>query len=129
MKKFFFFPLWKIENLEGKLSKLEQNGWRLDRLSPFNCFHFVEATAKDTSYFFTYKLIKENGMADIEHFLKSKHNANPVRGTPAASTSSDVGEYYKQCGLKIGAGSGNRTRIASLEGWNSTIELHLHIYI
>ena len=25
-----------------------------------------------------------------------------------------------------GAGSGNRTRIASLEGWNSTIELHLH---
>lgn len=24
-----------------------------------------------------------------------------------------------------GAGSGNRTRIASLEGWNSTIELHL----
>lgn len=24
----------------------------------------------------------------------------------------------------IGAGSGNRTRIASLEGWNSTIELH-----
>lgn len=22
-------------------------------------------------------------------------------GTPAASTSSDVGEYYKQCGLKI----------------------------
>ena len=93
MKKFFFFPLWKIENLEGKLSKLEQNGWRLDRLSPFNCFHFVEATAKDTSYFFTYKLIKENGMADIEHFLKSKHNANPVRGTPAASILHSVYVY------------------------------------
>ena len=29
--------------------------------------------------------------------------------------------------LYRGAGSGNRTRIASLEGWNSTIELHLHI--
>ena len=26
----------------------------------------------------------------------------------------------------FGAGSGNRTRIASLEGWNSAIELHLH---
>ena len=25
----------------------------------------------------------------------------------------------------FGAGSGNRTRIASLEGWNSAIELHL----
>ena len=30
--------------------------------------------------------------------------------------------YHK---LFFGAGSGNRTRIASLEGWNSTIELHL----
>src|SRR5579883_2406525 len=27
-------------------------------------------------------------------------------------------------GLKSGAGDGNRTRIASLEGWSSTIELH-----
>ena len=80
MKKFFFYPLWKIERLEGKLSSLEQMGWRLDRVSPINCFHFVESTAKDTSYFFTYKLIKENGMADIEHFIKSKHNANPVCG-------------------------------------------------
>jgi hypothetical protein len=25
---------------------------------------------------------------------------------------------------EIGAGDGNRTRVASLEGWNSTIELH-----
>ncbi len=93
MKKFFFFPLWKIEKLEEELSKLEQKGWRLDRLSPFNCFHFVEAAAKDTSYFFTYKLIKENGMADIEHFLKSKHSANPVPGTPAASILHSVYVY------------------------------------
>ena len=27
----------------------------------------------------------------------------------------------------IGAGSGNRTHVASLEGWGSTIELHLHL--
>lgn len=85
MKKFFFFPLWKIEKLEEKLSKLEHMGWRLDKLSPFNCFYFVESSAKNTSYFFTYKLIKENGMADIEHCLKSKYSANPVYGTPAAS--------------------------------------------
>ena len=85
MKKFFFFPLWKIEEIEKELSKLELNGWRLDRLSAFNCFHFVESSPKHTSYFFTYKLIKENGMADIEHFLKSKHGANPVQGTPTAS--------------------------------------------
>jgi hypothetical protein len=31
--------------------------------------------------------------------------------------------------FNYGAGSGNRTRIASLEGWNSTIELHLHFCV
>ena len=29
--------------------------------------------------------------------------------------------------VEIGAGDGNRTHAASLEGWNSTIELHPHI--
>ena len=29
--------------------------------------------------------------------------------------------YYRMC---VGAGDGNRTHVASLEGWNSTIELH-----
>ena len=84
MKKFFFFPLWKVEKIEKALSNMEQNGWRLDRISFFNCFHFVESPPKKTSYFFAYKLIKENGMADIEHFLKSKLGANPVNGAPVA---------------------------------------------
>ena len=34
--------------------------------------------------------------------------------------------YATDIWSKYGAGNGNRTRIASLEGWNSTIELHLH---
>lgn len=29
--------------------------------------------------------------------------------------------------LSYGAGDGNRTRVISLEGWGSTIELHLHL--
>ena len=29
--------------------------------------------------------------------------------------------------IEIGAGDGNRTHAASLEGWNSTIELHPHV--
>ena len=32
-------------------------------------------------------------------------------------------------GKVIGAGDGNRTHAASLEGWNSTIELHPHNYL
>lgn len=93
MKKFFYCPLWKIEKLEENLSNLEQMGWRLDRVSPINCFHFVKSSAKDSSYFFTYKLIRENGMADIEHYLKSKHRANPVHGTPVASILHSVYVY------------------------------------
>ena len=31
--------------------------------------------------------------------------------------------------LKSGAGDGNRTHISSLEGWCSTIELHLHVLL
>ena len=80
MKKFFFVPLFKVEKIENELSCLEEKGWRLDRISFFNCFHFVESSPKKASYFFTYKLIKENGMADVEHYLKSKLGANPVNG-------------------------------------------------
>ena len=93
MKKHFFYPLWKIEKLEEKLSNLERMGWRLDRISPINSFYFVESSAKDSSYFFTYKLIKENGMADIEHYIKSKLRANPVSGNPAASILHSVYVY------------------------------------
>ena len=32
------------------------------------------------------------------------------------------------CLLYAGAGDGNRTHAASLEGWNSAIELHPHIH-
>jgi hypothetical protein len=31
--------------------------------------------------------------------------------------------------LKFGAGSGNRTRVLSLEGCDSTIELHLRFFL
>ena len=32
--------------------------------------------------------------------------------------------YWRIC---VGAGDGNRTHVTSLEGWNSTIELHPHL--
>ena len=34
--------------------------------------------------------------------------------------------YYR---IIFGAGDGNRTHVASLEGWNSTIELHPQILL
>ena len=35
---------------------------------------------------------------------------------------------YRRIAVEDGAGDGNRTHAASLEGWNSTIELHPHIF-
>ena len=35
-------------------------------------------------------------------------------------------QVHKEVPLVCGAGDGNRTHAASLEGWNSTIELHPH---
>lgn len=49
-----------------------------------------------------------------------------IRGR-IATNSGDLGKRYDSTDIgagHIGAGDGNRTRIASLEGWNSTIELH-----
>ena len=34
---------------------------------------------------------------------------------------------YRRIAVDVGAGDGNRTHAASLEGWNSTIELHPHL--
>ena len=38
-------------------------------------------------------------------------------------------QVHKEVPLVCGAGDGNRTHAASLEGWNSTIELHPHNYL
>ena len=35
--------------------------------------------------------------------------------------------YWRR--IKNGAGDGNRTHATSLEGWDSTIELHPHKYV
>ena len=35
---------------------------------------------------------------------------------------------YRRFAVDVGAGDGNRTHAASLEGWNSTIELHPHYH-
>ena len=46
MTKRFFTPAWKCEKLESELSRLEQEGWRLDKISGFRKFEFIKATPK-----------------------------------------------------------------------------------
>ena len=62
---------------------------------------------------------------------------NDAQSTPAMQTSqspdslsnaqSEPTNKNRRCVQRIGAGDGNRTHAASLEGWNSTIELHPQI--
>ena len=82
MKKRFLYPIWKFEEIEKELALLEENGWRLNKISGIRCFEFVKSTPKATKYFFTYNIPRENiNMYLTEDTLQQKFNANPVKGS------------------------------------------------
>ena len=82
MKKRFFQPLWKFEEIEKQLTVLEEKGWRLNKIGGFRCFEFVKSTPKTVQYFFTYSLTREKlSMNLIEDTLVQKLNANQIKGT------------------------------------------------
>ncbi len=78
MKKFFWFPLWKVEKAEAWLSEMEREGWRLVKVGAFHRFHFKKSVSKEKSYFFTWSMIKGRGMWDTENYLKGKCNADAI---------------------------------------------------
>lgn len=81
MKKRFFQPIWKFEEIEKQLTVLEESGWRLDKIKGFRCFEFVKSTPKTVRYFFTYTLTREKlNMNLIENTLVQKFNANQIKG-------------------------------------------------
>lgn len=80
MIKRFFAPIWKCDEMEAELSRLEKEGWRLDKISGFRKFEFKKAQPKDKAYFFTFCL-KERNMIDYEFFLKREYNANEIKGS------------------------------------------------
>ena len=67
-----------------------------------------------------FKAMKKAETEYIKSILSQPLHLNKKR-TPTRN------KYISSVVPIIGAGSGNRTRIASLEGWNSTIELHLRL--
>ena len=82
MKKRFFQPIWKFEEIEKQLTSLEENGWRLDKIKGFRCFEFVKSKPKTVQYFLTYSITREKlNMNLIENTLVQKFNANEIRGT------------------------------------------------
>ena len=80
MRKFKYYPLWKINDLEDFLSKSELKGWRLSCIK-FSCvFYFVKCTSKDSDYIITYNMAKDHtsGMYRYEQELLSNYCANKI---------------------------------------------------
>ena len=89
MTKRFFAPLWKCEEIESELSRLEQEGWRLDKISGFRKFEFVKATPKNATYFFTY-WTRDRNMYDVEASLRREYKALPIKGNFIEFDSTDI---------------------------------------
>ena len=82
MRKRFFQPIWKFEEIEKQLIVLEEKGWRLDKIKGFRCFEFVKATPKTVCYFFTYSLTREKlNMNLIENTLVQNLGAHQIKGS------------------------------------------------
>ena len=78
MKKFIFFPLWKIESLEQSLEDLEQKGYRLVNVKNSYWFTFKVATPKVMHYFLSYKSFRGASMGNCDYALESAHNASLI---------------------------------------------------
>ncbi len=81
MKKRFFTPIWKCDEIESELERLEKDGWRLDKISGFRKFVFVKASPRSATYFFTCSFVKESGMINTEYILKSRYKADRIPGS------------------------------------------------
>ena len=78
MKKFVFFPSWKIENVEKYLEDMEQKGYRLEKIKHSYWFYFKESVPKQMCYFLSYKSFRGSGNGHCDYALLSQHGANPI---------------------------------------------------
>lgn len=63
MIKRIFTPIWKTETIEKELSKLESEGWRLEKISGFRTFEFVSAKQKNTDYIIIFSPARDSRSA------------------------------------------------------------------
>lgn len=79
MKKFIFFPLWKIEELENTLEGMEKQGYRTVYVKNSYWFYFKEVKPKEVSYFLSYTSPKGQNMLSCDYAVLSNHNGHPVK--------------------------------------------------
>lgn len=81
MRKFMFFPIWKMETVEQWLQNMEKEGKRLTDVHFNYWFYFTESKRKNCKYIITYNMAKgpEADMYEYEHSLLSDYNANEIK--------------------------------------------------
>lgn len=69
MRKFIFFPLWRLDELEDKLNEMERNGYRLVKVEfPF-LFTFVESKPKDMRYYMPITVWRNSSMYNCAYAI------------------------------------------------------------
>lgn len=80
MKKFIFYPIWRVDETENRLQQFEENGFRVDSVT--NSYWFTltkKSNSKEFQYFFVYKSFKGQNMGTYSYSLENKYGANKVK--------------------------------------------------
>lgn len=81
IKKFIFFPIWKIDELENYLKEMEKQGYRLDYIKYSYWFYFKESNPKEMNYFLSYKSFRGQNMDHCDYAIESEHNGHIINHT------------------------------------------------
>lgn len=91
MKKIIWFPIWKIDELEKRLSEYEENGYRVSEVKYSYFYSFKEVVPQKIDYYVSYTaLIKMNtrdtSMLECDRYVKggkipTKHCTYSLRRT------------------------------------------------
>ena len=86
IKRFHYTPLWKIEKTEQWLAEMEQNGYRLEKISCFGLlYHFKCAKSRSVNYLFWFDGLRADGRNGVANDLIRRLSANEVRSTITTS--------------------------------------------
>lgn len=78
IKKFIFFPIWKIDELENSLKEMEQQGYRLDYIKYSYWFYFKESNPKTVNYFMSYNISRKLNCSFCDSNILSNHHGHEI---------------------------------------------------